>query len=149
VSAPVARRVLIDRRTVPSWQSVSLAPPVLTSTVMRRILRPGARLMRSLPFDATATPRNLITRVNAGEVSAAPPKVVPPGVPTLDGVAGAAAPSGAPQWVLDLLSRYPWLPTGVLGLGILLAILFAVLIPVIGVGLGLAIAAIAFFCSGC
>ena len=34
--------------------------------------------MRSLPFDATATPQNLLARVNAGEVSAAPPKVVPP-----------------------------------------------------------------------
>jgi hypothetical protein len=140
-TAPVARRVLVEGATVQSLQRASLAPPVLTSTAMRRILRPGTRLMRSLPFDATATPTNLIARVNAGEVSAAPPKVVPPGVPTLDGIASAAAPAGAPQWVLDLLYRYAWLPAAVLALGILLAILCFALLPVIGVVVGLAVAA--------
>ena len=47
VSAPVTRRVLVGRhddRVSP--QGASLVPPVLTSTVMRRVIRPGARLMR-------------------------------------------------------------------------------------------------------
>jgi hypothetical protein len=82
ITAPVARRVLVDGRTVPALQRASLAPPALTSAAMRRIVRPGARMMRALPFDAVATPGNLIARVNAGEVSAAPPKTVPPGLST-------------------------------------------------------------------
>ena len=34
----------------------TLVPPVLTSTAFRRVLRPGGRLIRSLPFTATLTP---------------------------------------------------------------------------------------------
>ena len=91
--------------TVAYTQTQSLVPPVLTSTPMRRVLRPGARLMRPLPFDATVTPTNLLTRINAGEVSAAPPKTVPPGVPTVDQAAGAGHPAGVPGWILDLLAQ--------------------------------------------
>jgi hypothetical protein len=96
LSAPVNRRVLFAGSTVAFTQSASLMPPVLTSTVFRRVLRPGARMMRSLPFNATATPSYLLARVNAGAVSAAPPKTPPMGLPTLDQVSGAVRPPGAP-----------------------------------------------------
>ena len=45
-----------ERRPSPSPRPQSLVPPVLTSTAMRRVVRPGARLMRQLPFDAKAHP---------------------------------------------------------------------------------------------
>ena len=58
----------------------SLRPAVYTSTAMRRVLRPGARLMRSrCPSTRRDHADNLLPRVNAGEVSAAPPKVVAAG----------------------------------------------------------------------
>ena len=62
------------------WRPRRWFRPVLTSTMFRRVLRPGGRLMRSLPFTATATPTNLIERINSGEVTSAPPKTVPAGV---------------------------------------------------------------------
>jgi hypothetical protein len=129
LSAPVNRRVLFRGSTVAFTRSTSLVPPVLTSTVFRRVLRPGARMMRNLPFDATATPRNLLARVNAGAVSAAPPKTPPPGLPTLDQVGGAIRPSGAPVWLLELLAQYPWLPWAVVVLALLLIVLAILLIP--------------------
>ncbi|MEP6811625.1 MAG: hypothetical protein ABI990_01410 [Actinomycetota bacterium] len=141
IAGPVAARALVAGSTVAHQQAASLVPPVLTSTAMRRVLRPQARLMRSLPFDVAATPQNLLARVNAAEVSAAPPKVVPPGAATVDEAAAAAEPKGAPPWVLALLSAYPWLPFAGIALGILLAVLLLVLSLVTGLVIGVPLVA--------
>ena len=63
LTAPVSSRVLLwrsDRRQPARIDAApTLVPSVLTSTTIRRVIRPGARLMRSLPFTATVTPTNL------------------------------------------------------------------------------------------
>ena len=140
LTAPVANRVLYSGATVASLETTSLVPPVLTSTAMRRVVRPGSRMMRLLPFTAPATSANLIERINAGDVTSAPPKTVPAGVPTVDQAANAAAPSGAPDVVLDWLKRYPWLPTAMLVAAIVIAI---ILLFALGPIAGLAAAALA------
>ncbi len=100
LTAPVSSRVLFSGVTVAvcaaSTVAPTLVPPVLTSTVFRRVLRPGGRLMRSLPFTAAATPTNLIQRVNAGQVTSAPPKTVPTGVVTVNQTVNAVLPTDAP-----------------------------------------------------
>lgn len=131
LSAPVTGRLLVGGSTIVFNQTKSLVPPVLTSTAMRRVLRPGARLARRLAFDGTATRRNLLARVNAGEVSAAPPKEAPPAVATVDQAAAAAHPAGAPIAILDLLARYPWLPYALIALGLLIAVILLILLPLI------------------
>jgi len=143
--APVATRVMASPTTIAYTQTTSLVPPVYTSAVMRRVLRPGSRLMRTLPFNATATPQNLLERVNSGAVSAAPPVVVPPGVPTVDLAAAAAGTIGVPSWALDLLERYPWLPLAVLILAIVLALLCLLVIPILGIALAAALIAGGFY----
>ncbi len=131
LTGPVAPHVLIGSTTVPYLQQASLVTPVYTSAIMRRVTRPGARLMRSLPFNAMVTPQNLLARVNAGEVSPAPPKVVPPGIPTLNQISQAAAPPGVASFLLDWLRRHLWFvlvlllifgPLGLLALGVYLLI---------------------------
>jgi hypothetical protein len=144
-TAPVAGRVLLSGTTASATSNTSLVPSVYTSTVMRRVTRPGARLMRALPFTTSITPQNLLARVNDRAVSAAPPKVVPPGVPTVDRAATAAAPPGEPSWVFKLLQKYPWLPYAVLAIAFILAVILAVFVPVIGILLGLAVAAGGFY----
>jgi hypothetical protein len=127
LSAPVASRVLFSGVTVSSLRASAttptLVPPVLTSTVFRRVIRPGGRLMRSLPFTATAKATNLIERINAQEVTSAAPKTVPGGVVTVDQVAAAVLPANAPSAVLGWLRKFPWLPWAVLGLAISLAVI--------------------------
>ncbi|MGH9495386.1 MAG: hypothetical protein ACRD3B_10340, partial [Candidatus Sulfotelmatobacter sp.] len=83
--------------------------------------------------------------VNRGEVSAAPPKVVPAGVPTVNQTATAAVPKGEASWVLSLLQKYPWLPYAVLVIAIVLAILLALVVPVVGIVLGIAAATAGIF----
>jgi hypothetical protein len=137
LTAPVSRRVLMGGVTVASLRSATLVPQALTSTVFRRIYRPGARLSRSLPFTPTIKRTNLLERVNSGEVTSAPPKTVPPGVPTVDRVSGV--PLGIPPLIAGWLERFPWLPYAVLIAAIVLGVLF-LLIP--GLGLILAVAVV-------
>ncbi len=138
LTAPVAKRVVRDGTTVGTLRAATLAPPVLTNTAMRRAIRPGARLIRSLPFTAVAKPDALIARVNAGEVTSAPPKTIPAGLPTVDQAAQAARPGDAPPLVLDWLKRYPWLPSAFLIAAIVVAL---VLLALLGPGTGVLIAA--------
>jgi hypothetical protein len=126
LTAPVSSRVLMNSATLAHTRSASLVQPALTSAAMRRVIRPGGRLIRSLPFTASASPANLLTRVNAGEVSAAPPKEVPPGIVTVGQAAAAAATPGTPPWASWLLRLFPWLPSALLGLAV--AVLAAALI---------------------
>jgi hypothetical protein len=100
--------------------------------------------MRSLPFSSTATRNNLLERVNSGEVTSAAAKTVPTGVATIDQAATAILPSDSSSWVLDLLKKYPWLPSAMLIAGLVLAI---VLFAAIGLVAG-AIAAAAAIAAG-
>ena len=121
--APLSKRVLASPSTIHHLLSGSLVQPALVSGALRRMVRPRGRLVRSLPFTAAQPATALLGRVNAGDVSAALPKVAPAGTVTLDQVADAAAPRGVPGWLLDLLRRDPWLRF----LPIILAILLALL----------------------
>ena len=143
-TAPVSRRVLMGETTVATQRATTLVPAVLTATTMRRVIRPGARLMKSLPFTATIKPTNLLERINAGEVTSAPPKTVPPGVPTVNQAGQAAVPSGAPPSILGWLKKYPWLPFAVLIAALVLALLL-LLIPVVGVVAAIAVAGAGFY----
>jgi hypothetical protein len=133
LTAPVQAKILGSPTTVEHLRKSSRVPPVLTSTAFRRVTRPQSRLIRTLPFTAAATPANLLARVNAGEVTAAPPKLVPAGLVTVDDAAALAEPKGAPHWVFALLGRYPWLPWLLIGLAVVLLILLGLISPLLGV----------------
>src|SRR5690606_30701501 len=102
-SAPVQARVLANNLTVHHTVKESKVPIVLTSPAMRRILRPGSRLMKSLPFDGTITKDNLIERINNGEVFPAPQKEVPPTVPTVQDLADTVIPKNVPPFISNLI----------------------------------------------
>ncbi len=140
LTAPVSRRILFSGATVASLRTTTLLPTVVTSAAMRRVIRPGARLMRSLPFTPSITPTNLLERMNSGAVTSAPPKTVPSGLPTVNQGAQAVKPAGAPQWLLDLLQRYPWISSALLVLAVILAIiLFFVLPPAVATAVAAAL----------
>jgi hypothetical protein len=116
--------------------ATSLASTTLLSAPLRRVTRPGARLAQLLPFSDGVSVGTMLERVDAGEVSAAPPKVTPPGVVTTDDVASTVDVS-LPSWVpgpiagllLDLLRRWRWLPWLLLALAVALVVVGVVLIP--------------------
>lgn len=126
--APLNKRVLTAGGvTVYHALTTANVQPAMTSAALRRIVRPRGRLIRTLPFDETRTLDQLLDRVNNGEVSAAPPKVAPPGVVTTDDAADDVQPKNVPAWLIDLLRRFPRLALFVLIVALLLALIFALL----------------------
>jgi hypothetical protein len=129
IAAPVQPRLVADGLTIRHQILRSTLPATLTTKTARQAVRPRGRVDRLVGFDADRGPGNLLDRVNRGEVSAAPPKVVAPQLPTGDKLADDLLPRGLPQsWVLALL-RYPWLRF----LPVALALLVVVLLAVAGV----------------
>jgi hypothetical protein len=131
LTAPVQAKLLASPTTVAHVRKASRVPPVLTSPAFRRVVRPGGRLIRGLPFTAAASPGNLLERVNAGEVTAAPPKTVPSGVVTVEEVAAAAAPEDVPGGVAILLVRYPWLIWALLAAAVVLLVALALAVSLL------------------
>jgi len=108
--APVQKRVVNRGKTVYHQIKQSRVTPAITSAPLRRMLRPRARLHAYTysNADASVHGNNLVTRVNAGQVTAAPPNTVPPGLPTVEEIAEELRPAPATGLVY-LLEKYPWL----------------------------------------
>jgi hypothetical protein len=150
-TAPIHKRILTrnfvsnneseaDKKRVTVFHGMksSLVSHALVSAPMRRIVRPRGRLMRTLQFDATARNDNLVTRVNTAEVNPAPPHEVPEGLLTHADITEVTRPSYVPDFIADLLSRYPWIQY----LPLILAVIIILLLFITGVAAGSLISAI-------
>ena len=144
VSAPLHARVMTNVSPVPAPDSARPAsrmtvrhhidatrvPRAALSTGLRKQLRPRGMLVKRLPFDDDVRPTNLIARINDGEVSAAPPRTSPPVLTGLEDAAEAAKPDSIPEFIADLLQRWPWLSW----LPLLLFALLLILLLLLGGG---------------
>jgi hypothetical protein len=145
LAAPVQRRVIAEGLTVYHWVQESTIPSAIMSKVVRQTLRPRARIARAIGFDALRNAATLIGRVNRGEVVPAPPKVVPPGLPTAEKIAERIRSTLLPPAILDLLRRYPWLRWLPLVIAIAIAILLLFAAGAFAAVVGLALVAAAFW----
>jgi uncharacterized membrane protein len=117
----------------------------ILSTPLRQVIRPGARIMRLIPWGETPETQSesLISRLNEEDIVVVPPKEVPKGVTTIQDVVNAVKPQNLPTFLENWLQKYTWLKYIPLCLALILLIimlifgLFAVLIPVILVLIGL------------
>ena len=141
LTAPLNKRVLHEGSTVHQQLTEGLLQPAMTSAPLRRVMRPRARLMTTLPFTAQQLPGDLLAGANDGSVSAAPPKVTPLGATTIGDAAKAATPQNAPSFIVNLLHRFPWLPWTTLFLALIIIVVLFFFLPfaavaVIAVSLG-------------
>lgn len=132
MTAPVQKRVVSQGLTVFHQVKQSPITPAVTSAPLRRMMRPYSRMIRYSEFNAAVRPTNLITRVNAGVVTAAPPHTVAPDLPTLDDVAEDLNPTGVPSSLSDALKNIPWLKY----LPLVLAVVVLILLIVVGFSVG-------------
>jgi hypothetical protein len=105
IQARVMSRTGAAAVTTKARIAASATPSAMVCAPMRRLTRPGARMMRALPFDSSVRPNNLIARVNAGEVRTAPVKTLPSGALALDEVIDTLAP---PSGLGGLLEGDAW-----------------------------------------
>ncbi|THH35621.1 hypothetical protein [Neolewinella litorea] len=138
LTAPAHRRVIHEGVTILHALRQAPVPPSIVSPAMRRILRPGGRLMTRLGGTTPVDTGSLLVRLNAGEIHAAPPKTAGPSTQTLSAVDDQLVDTTIPTWADDLLQRFPRLKWIALIVAILLALLLLVLLPPLAVGLGLA-----------
>ena len=106
-TAPMQKRVLSGGKTLAHTMKSSTLSHAMVSAPMRRVLRPRGKLMKKLSFSEDIRINNLLTRVNEAEVSPAPPRDVPSGLVTHNDVAETTGPSYAPDFLVDLLKKYP------------------------------------------
>lgn len=144
MTAPVHRRILREGMTLHHSVALSRVPRAALSPTLRRIARPRDHVARRLELDRAGGPPALIEKINAGDVSAAPPREPSTTLPTVDAVADELGPSILPDALADLLRRHPWLALLSLVLILLLALVlllagFASLAGFIG-GLGAVVA---------
>jgi hypothetical protein len=92
--APLQQRIVANGVTVQQALRTSVVQPTITSTVLRRLIRPRGRLVRQLPFSAENRRSALMARVNAREVSAAPPPAAPAGAITAEAAANTVTGGG-------------------------------------------------------
>ncbi|MEM9641838.1 MAG: hypothetical protein AAGA19_10100 [Pseudomonadota bacterium] len=130
LAAPMQRRAVAQGLTLHRRVAESMVPRAALSPTLRRIVRPRDHIARRLGFDAPGGAPRLVDRINAGDVSAAPPKETSDELPTVEEVADELAPDGSGGLIGDLLRRFPLLPLMLF----VLALLIAVLLFVIGLG---------------
>ena len=92
-AAPMKARIVSDGLTVHHRLARSPMTTAMTSSAMRRMIRPGGRIAKRLGLTGTKKVAELIERANEDEITAAPEKTPPEGILTPDDLAGATAPA--------------------------------------------------------
>jgi hypothetical protein len=131
LTAPLQKRIMFDGATVFHHVRQTAVPNVVLSAPMRRMVRPRGRLanqlQKQLPPGETLRLESIVTKISTGELLPAPPKILPPGLPSVDAVAGLLEPAGVPAFLKEWLRRFPWLPYVPLALALLIALLLILL----------------------
>ena len=136
------------RLTVRANIAQSRLPVAALSTGMRKQLRPRGPLVKRLAFTDQITPANIVSRLNSGDVSAAPPRESPPSLNGHEEAAGQVKPTDIPPWLADLLARYPWLRWLPLILAVLILLLLLLVAPIaVAMAIGAIVVAGGFYLS--
>lgn len=128
-TAPVHARLVNNGQTVFMHISGSTLPVATVNPAFRKLIRPRGPVYVRVRPDAGRRPDNLIDRINAGEITATPPKTAPAGNIALDPAIENASSTRLPQWLEKLLAKkwFRWLPMILLALLLLIIVLLNVL----------------------
>lgn len=107
--APVQKRILVDGRTMFHRIDKSIVSKSVTSTVMRKITRPGGRTMKALQFNNDIKIDNLVARINDNKVVLAPPVKIAAELPSLTKLRDDLLPQNVPAPIINALYKMPWL----------------------------------------
>ena len=129
IFAPVMKKVKGSPTTLYNQLQNSNIPPAALDTAMRRIIRPrGAYGKRLRQADTSFSHAGLITDLNSGKISAAPPKQVPPSLLTDEKLAAQLPEANLPGWIRFLINNRLWILIAVLVLLLIVALLSGALI---------------------
>lgn len=121
----VQSRVLGSPTTIATQVKDSRLPRAAVDPAFRRITRPRGAIMRKVVPTGAPRPQQVLHRLNEGTLTAAPAPPDPTGQISLDAAADSIVPPPLPEW-LDRLLR-----SGLLSIGLLIAIVAAVLLAIL------------------
>lgn len=105
MSKPVLARVMGSPTTIMQQIRDSRLPTAVFSGAFRRLVRPNGKFIRKLGVGGTFNYDTLVNRINRGELTAAPPKVTPAGMPNTRDFANYIFPSWLPAWLVCLIKN--------------------------------------------
>jgi hypothetical protein len=105
VTRAVHARVLGSPQTIRELVTHSRLPDAAVEPAFRALLRPRGRIARQALPEANRRPTEMVSRLNEGKVTAANPKVAPPGQIGLEQLAHAVLPDFIPDFLRSLLQQ--------------------------------------------
>ena len=138
ITRPLLPKIMGSPTTLYHQVKESRLPAVVFSGAFRRLMRPMGKLARRFSFSATEYDK-VVTGLNDGTLTAAPPKQTPAGLPTTQTLSDAVKPKGLAGW----LAKFGWFLLFILLILLLIVALFTGLYLAVGIAAAV-IAAVAF-----
>jgi hypothetical protein len=107
VSRPVLSRIMGSPTTLYQQLRESRLPPVVFSGAFRKLVR--AKISRRLKAGDAFNYDTLVTGLNDGKITAAPPKTIPAGVFTTQDLADKVSADAPPAWMQWLIKNRLWI----------------------------------------
>jgi len=131
----VQSRVMGSPVTIAKQVEESRLPQAALDPSFRKITRNRGAIMRKVAPELTPESRTVVTQLNEGKLTAAPPPPEPTGAILVDKVAGAIDPPDLPEWLRKLIrnKNARWILIAVIVVAVLLAFVtgaFVILIPI-------------------
>jgi hypothetical protein len=109
LTSPIHAKIMGSPTTIRQQLIESRLKAPVFSPAFRRLVRPAGKLAQRLgaegwPFDYSG----LITELNEGRITPAPPRGVPDGIPSVDDWAKAIQPQSFPDWFRWLMRNSFW-----------------------------------------
>ena len=110
MSKPVLKRVMGSPTTIFHQIKESRLPVATLSGTFRRIVRPQGKLVKNLSVQKKFSYNTVVTELNEGKITAAPPKTAPLGAPNTQEIANKILPHELPPWLVmgDRASENPY-----------------------------------------
>ncbi len=129
ITAPVQRRIMVDRLTMHQVVRESVLPAAVVSAPMRRITRRRGKLARRLEKHSSEVdfrPETLVRKLSEEKIQVSPPKEIAPGLPAASDLADLFEPADIPDFIKKLLQNMPQFPWVFLALAIMLILLLLI-----------------------
>lgn len=105
MSKPVLARVMGSPTTILRQIRDSRLPMAVFSGAFRRLVRPNGTLVKKLNVSDAFNYDTLVSRINSGDLTAAPPKETPAGIPDTQDFADHIFSSRIPAWLICLIKN--------------------------------------------
>jgi hypothetical protein len=127
VTHQVHTRILGSPTTIRHQVKASRLPQAALRATFRRLTRPRGAMMRKLAPADSGKPADMLTKLNTGQITAAPPKVQPANQISLADAAAGLLPDWIPDWLKRILLWHytPWLLALTLGALMLINLVLA------------------------